>query len=100
MAELVLLGLQVLAGRFVGRYLERYRVRDREAIPLEAHELARVVREQSHRLDAQVRENLCTNPIIALVGLESQAFVGLDRIEALILQLVRADLVRQADPAP
>src|SRR2546425_12096725 len=98
MAEFVLLRLQVFAAGLAGRYLERNRIRDREAISLQADELARVVREQSHRLDAQVSQNLCTDPVITLVGLESQAFVGLDGIEPLILQLVRADFVRETDP--
>ena len=38
--------------------------------------------------------------VIPLAGLESQPFVGFHRVETLVLQLVGADLVREADAAP
>src|SRR5687767_10730474 len=38
--------------------------------------------------------------IVSLVRLQPEAFVRLDDVERLILQLVRPDLVREADSAP
>ena len=49
--------------------------------------------------DAQVAQNLGADAVVALVGLEAEALVRLDRVEALVLQLVRANLVGQADAA-
>ena len=94
--ELVLLGLQVAPGVLRGGNFERHRFDDRQPVALDAHELARVVGQQPHRADAEVAQDLRADAVVALVGLEAEPLVGLDRVEALVLQLVGADLVRPA----
>jgi len=69
-------------------------------VVLDTGQLARVVSEHAHGLDAQITQNLDTESVLALVGAEAEPLVGFDRIVALILQGVRADLVREADAAP
>src|SRR3954468_11314817 len=98
--ELFLLRPEVTGGRDRRRNLERQPFRDRQAVAFETDELPRVVREQPHAADAQILEDLHADPVVALVGLEPEALVGLDGVEALVLQLVGADLVGQADAAP
>ena len=45
------------------------------------------------------RQNLDAHAVVALIGLEAEALVGLDRVEPFVLQLVGADLVGEADAA-
>ena len=45
-------------------------------------------------------EDLRADAVVALVGLEAQPLVGLDGVEALVLQRVGAQLVGEADAAP
>src|SRR5262245_2056030 len=98
-AQLVLLGLQVLARRLRRGNLQRNCLGDRESVPLQADKFPRVVRQQPHGFDAEIRQDLRPDPIVALVGFEAEALVRLDRIEPLVLKLVRANLVREPDTA-
>ena len=59
-----------------------------------------IVGQKPHRPDPEILEDLDADAIVALVGLEAEALVGFDGIEPLILKLVGADLVGQADAAP
>src|SRR5439155_723808 len=68
-------------------------------VPFDPHQLARVVAEQTHRADAQLAQDLDTHSVIALIRFEAEPLVGLDRVEALVLELVRANLVREPDAA-
>src|SRR5205823_4185091 len=54
---------------------------------------------EAHRSNPEVAQDLDAHTVVALIGLESQALVRLDRVEAFVLQLVRANLVGKADPA-
>ena len=49
--------------------------------------------------EAKVLEQLDADAVIAAVGLVAQRQVGLDRVEALVLQVVGLDLLDQADAA-
>src|SRR5258705_3174816 len=99
-SEFVLLRFQVLPRGFRGRNFEWDGLGDRQAVALQADELPRVVRQQPHRPDAEVAENLRADAVIALVRLEAEAFVGAHGFEPLVPRLVRADLVGEADAAP
>src|SRR5687767_6590196 len=90
MPQLVFLGLEVFAGGFAGGNLERNGFGYGEPVTLQADELARVVGQQSHRLDAEVAENLGADAVVTLIGLEAKALVRFDRVETLVLQLVGA----------
>ena len=48
-------------------------------------------------MHAQVSEHLCTTAIVALVGLESQVYVGIYGVESLLLQFIGCYLVHQTD---
>ena len=47
----------------------------------------------------EIREDLIADCIVARVGREAELGVGLDGVEALLLELVGAQLVEQADAA-
>src|SRR5688572_25949894 len=66
---------------------------------LEPGPFLRVVREQSHRADPEVVEDLRADAVVALVGGESELEVRLDRVATTLLELVRAELVGDADGA-
>ena len=99
MSELFFLGRQVSARRIRRGDFERQPLGDRQAVPFDPHQLARVVAEQTHRADAQLAQDLDTHSVIALIRFEAEPLVGLDRVEALVLELVRANLVREPDAA-
>ena len=61
--------------------------------------LLRVVREDADRRQPEVGEDLDADPVLARVGGEAELEVRLDRVEALLLQLVGLQLVQQADAA-
>ena len=42
-------------------------------------------------------QDLRADAVVALIGLEPELLVGLDRVEPLVLQRIRADLVRETD---
>src|SRR3954454_801987 len=79
--------------------LERHPLRDRQAVSLEPRPLRGVVREQSHRAHAQAGEDLRADAVVPLVGREAELGVRLDGVAAFVLEVVRAELVRQPDRA-
>ena len=62
-------------------------------------DLARIVREDPDGAQPEVGEDLVADPPLARVGREAELEVRLDRVEPLLLQLVRLELVQQADAA-
>ena len=66
--------------------------------PLMPEILRGVVGEDTDRRQAEVGKDLRPDPVLACVGLEAELEVRLDGVEALLLQLVRAELVEEADP--
>ena len=51
------------------------------------------------RRQPEVDEDLRADPVVAQVGGQAELEVGVDRVEPLLLELVGAQLVEQADPA-
>ena len=82
-----------------GGDLDRHLLDDREPEALDAGELLRVVRQDPDRRQAEVGEDLVADPVLARVGREAELEVRLDRVEPLLLELVRPQLVQQADAA-
>ena len=99
MPELVALRLEVVAVLVVRLDLDRLLRDDRQPEAADPGDLPRVVREHADRRQPEVGEDLGADPVLARVGLEAELEVRLDRVAALLLQLVRAQLVEQADPA-
>src|SRR6185436_8897782 len=56
--------------------------------------------EEPHGANAQVLQNLNANAVVALIRFEAEPLVCLDRVEPLVLKLVRANLVGEPDSAP
>ena len=50
--------------------------------------------EQAHLVYAEVYKDLCTDRVVTGILREAELQVRLDRVKSLILQLVRANLVR------
>src|SRR5262245_40192446 len=96
-AHAVALGRQVALVVGVGLDDERHAVDDLEAEALEAAVLRRVVGEEPHRRHAEVDGDLGADTVLAAVGGEAELEVGIDGVEPLLLELVGADLVADAD---
>ncbi len=98
-AELLALGGQVCLVVRVGDVLDRQLVCDRQPITGQPGDLLRVVGEDADRGQAEVDEDLGANPVVAQVGRQAQAEIGVDRVEPLLLELVRPQLVQEPDPS-
>ena len=72
---------------------------DDEAVAVDADHFHRVVREQAEMFHAEVEQDLRADAVFAEVGRESEADVRLDGVAAFLLELVRAELVREPDAA-
>src|SRR4051794_4657057 len=99
-AELLPLRPQVADVPRVRRRLKGDALGDLQSIALEAGALRRVVRQEPHRRDAEVDEDLRADPVVARVRREAELDVRLDGVAALLLELVREELVRQSDRPP
>src|SRR5437660_1572547 len=97
-AELVPFRGEVSAIRRARRDLDRDALHDFESV--ERNELLWIVGEDPGPAHAEVEEDLHAHAALALVSLEPQAFVGFDRIQTLILQGVRPELVHEPDATP
>ena len=78
----------------------RHLLDHREPEPVEAGQLARVVREDPDRRQTEVGQDLVADPPLARVGREAELEVRLDRVEAVLLELVRRSLLRRPIPRP
>src|SRR5215210_510552 len=87
-AELIPLGRQVVAVLLVRRDLDRQLLDHYEAEAVDPGQLLRVVRQDSDRRQPEVGEDLVADAVVARVGGEAELEVGLDRVQALLLQLV------------
>src|SRR5262245_3656582 len=97
--ELLALRLEVLAVVGVRLDLDRLLRDGGETEPADAGDLPRVVREHADGREPEVGQDLRADPVLAGVRLEPELEVRLDRVETLLLELVGAQLVQQADPA-
>src|SRR5262249_8058455 len=98
-SELSPLGGQIPAILALRRNLDRHLLHDGEAEAVDAGQLLRVVREDADRREAEVGEDLVADPVVARIGWEAGVGVRLDGVRTLLLQLVGAQLVEQADAA-
>src|SRR3954451_12116177 len=94
-----LLGAQVGDVLRIGRGLERHPLDDFQAETLEATVLGRVVGEEAHSGDAQVDEDLGADAVLATVDGQTELEIGVESVEALLLEAVGAQLVADADAA-
>ena len=100
MAELLLLRAQVAMLPGSRRHLDRHALDDADAVRLETLDLLGVVGHEADLAQAQVAEDLAADAVVAPVLREGpSSSVGLDGVQALFLQGVGVELVRQADAA-
>ena len=83
-----------------GVHHQRYPILHLQAVAAQAGNLARVVGDQAQPVHPQIAQDLSTHAVVAEIGGEAQAFIGLHRVQAAILQGVGPQLVDQADPTP
>ena len=70
-----------------------YLLDDRYAIHLEATDLLGIVGQYAYRVQSEVAADLSANAIIPLVNTETELEVGINGVEALLLELVSAQFV-------
>ncbi len=99
-SELIPLGGQIAPVLLVGRDLDRHLLDHRQPEAVDARQLLRVVREDADRRQPEVGEDLVADPVVARVGREAELDVGLDGVEALLLELVGRSLLSRPMPRP
>jgi len=96
-AQLFLLGLEIVVGVFGGGDLAGDALGHANAGALESSDLIGVVREQANLLDAESAENFGGHEELALIGFEAEALIRFDGIEATVLQGVGLQLGHETD---
>src|SRR5712691_7823659 len=91
-SELLFLRLEIPPRRIVRWNFQRQPLGGREAVSLDPDQLTRIIAQEPHRADPQLAQNLYSDSVVPLIGLESEPFVGFDRVKPLVLQLVGANL--------
>ena len=91
----VALGLAIPLVVLVGRYLYGHVLHNLQSVGFESYALHGVVGEQAHLVYAEMPEHLRSATVVALIGLESEVYVGVYRVVALLLQLVGGYLVHE-----
>src|SRR5215472_606628 len=93
------LGTQILLIDRVRRHLQRHTLDDFDAPQLECALLERVIGQQSYAVKPEVKQDGGSGRVVAPVNRQPECQVGVDGVEAAVLQGVRANLVSQADAA-
>src|SRR5665213_145931 len=91
------LGAEVLDVLRGGHRLDVHPLDDVEPEALETSVLCGIVGHEPHGGHAQVDQDLGTDAVLARVGRKAQLEVGIDGVEALLLEVVGAQLVGEAD---
>src|SRR4051794_39908453 len=97
MAHARLLSAQVGYVLGVGHGLKWHALDDLEPEPFEAAVLRGVVGQKPHGGDAEIDEDLGADAVLAAVDGEAELEVGVDSVEAPLLQAVGPQLVTDAD---
>ena len=97
MAQLAALGLEIAHVVTVRKSLQRDAFGHLESVPLDPEPFRRVVGHDSDRGQAQVRQDLGTDPVVARVHGQAQRQVRFHRVMALVLEGVGPELVGQSD---
>ena len=100
MSHAGLFGLQIAQIVLVWSYLDGYILDYFESVCLKTHTLYGVVCQQSHLVHTKMAQHLSTASVVALIGLESQVYIGVNGVEPFFLKLVGCNLVHESDAAP
>ena len=90
---------QIAAVVGIDRRLERHPAGDLDAGLGETVELGRVVGQQHDARAVEHLQHARGNAVVALVVIEAERGVGIDRVEAVVLHLIGAHLVGEAKAA-
>src|ERR1043166_6409306 len=97
MSELLFLGAQVARSVLCGVDFDRNPFDDLQPRFFKSAEFERVVRDDFHLAESQVKENLGTLAIVSPIDCQSQPHICFHRVSTLLLKRVRADLIDDAD---
>ena len=86
-----------LRERSVGLTSKGNALHDLEPVAPDRDVLGGVVGHQPHLANAEVPEDLAPHPVVADVGRKTELLVRRDRVVPLVLELVRLELVEEAD---
>ena len=96
-AHAFLLRLEVTLVVLIGFNFDGYILNDFKAVSFEANALYRVVGHKTHFAHTKKVEDLCTDAVVAQVGVVAQVNVGVNGIKALFLQLISCDFCHKTD---
>jgi len=100
MAKFIFFGSKVSAGELAGARAAGKSFDDAHTGVFELLHFFGIVREQAGGVDAKSLQSLGGKCVVAGIGGESKAAIGLDGVEAFILKLISLYFVEQADTAP
>ena len=95
--HLGVLGVHIELVFLVASHLNRLAANDLEPETVETVDLGRVVGHEAELVDAEIGKDRSACAILAQVGSEAEGEVRLDGVHALILQVIGAQLVDEAD---
>lgn len=98
--EFVALGIQIFLRVLGGSNLAGHALGDPNAGSFQRRYLVWVIREQAHLLDIKRFQDLDGHQKFSLIRFKTQSFIGLDRIEAAVLQGIGLQLRHQSYAAP
>jgi hypothetical protein len=96
-AHALLLGSQVFNIVFLGRALKGNTVDDVKPKSFEATIFARIICHQAHGGHAKIHENLSADTVFTTIDREPEFKIGIDRVSAVLLELIRPDLMAKAN---
>src|SRR6185436_18756472 len=100
MAQPLPLGREIPAVHWIRTDLERLARGDLDPVVRERLDLLRVVREEPDLEKAEVPQDLGGDAVVPEIRREAELEIRIDGVEPEILELVRAELVRQSDSPP
>src|ERR1700704_1256496 len=96
-SELGSLGFEVAGVLVVRDRNDRHALIDGQTVTFQANQLARIVGDRPDRSQPEIEQDLGANSIIAEIWLEAKPLIGLDSVDALILELIRLELVEETN---
>ncbi len=99
MSQLFFFRAEVILRVRAGSHFARYPLGYAYSGTLESLDFIGIVREQAHGMNAEALENFGGQGEVAVVGFETEAFVGFDSIKAGVLKFVGLEFCHKTDAA-
>ena len=94
------LGAQIALVVPVGREDMRHPLGDADAVAFERRDFLGIIGQQTDHAKTQLPQHVRGRQIDPFVGVETQLFVGVERVETGVLQSIGAQLIDEPDAAP